>query len=179
MRIHTSNKRGEVLVTIVKNPADFEIARSRHWYRIPVDIAPKRWPPKWVAFYQPKIFGDEAYSVRSYARVQAIKTAMRRELFPDEPRNPKSKRLYFQLMLEPLEQLPAPIFSRRFRRLVFIPTTWKKFMQALEINDLYDESPLEDRLWAEFKRLQISAERHRHGGLVRLALQLETNFRSA
>jgi hypothetical protein len=52
-------------------------------------------------------------------------------------------------------------------------------MQALEINDLYDESPLEDRLWAEFKRLQISAERHRHGGLVRLALQLETNFRSA
>jgi very-short-patch-repair endonuclease len=43
--------------------------------------------------------------------------------------------------------------------LVFIPTTWEKFTQAVEINGLYDESPLEDRLWAEFKRLQISAER--------------------
>ena len=32
-------------------------------------------------------------------------------------------------------------------------------MNAVEINDLYDESPLEDRLWAEFKRLKISAER--------------------
>jgi len=32
-------------------------------------------------------------------------------------------------------------------------------LNAVEINDLYDESPLEDRLWAEFKRLEISAER--------------------
>lgn len=32
-------------------------------------------------------------------------------------------------------------------------------MNAIEINDLYDESPLEDRLWAEFKRHNISAER--------------------
>jgi hypothetical protein len=32
-------------------------------------------------------------------------------------------------------------------------------MHAVEINDLYDESPLEDRLWAEMKRLQIHAER--------------------
>jgi hypothetical protein len=121
MRNHNSNKRGEVLVAIINSPADFEIAQSQNWYRIPVDSAPKRWPPKWVAFYQPKIFGDEAYSVRYYARVQAIKTAMRRELFPEEPQNPKSKRLYFQLMLEPLEQLSAPIFSRRFRRLKCTP----------------------------------------------------------
>jgi very-short-patch-repair endonuclease len=48
---------------------------------------------------------------------------------------------------------------RRLRRIVFIPTTWQKLMSAVEINDLYDESPLEDRLWAELKGLQISAER--------------------
>jgi very-short-patch-repair endonuclease len=29
----------------------------------------------------------------------------------------------------------------------------------VEINDLYDESPLEDRLWAELKRHKIPAER--------------------
>lgn len=42
---------------------------------------------------------------------------------------------------------------------MFIPTTWQKFVAADEINDLYDESPLEDRLWAQLKRLSISAER--------------------
>ena len=59
----------------------------------------------------------------------------------------------------PLQRLPQPIFSRRRRLIVFIPTTWRKFVNAAEINDLYDESPLEDRLWAELKRLNISAER--------------------
>lgn len=66
---------------------------------------------------------------------------------------------YYKVLLEPLERLKKPILSRRFRRIVFIPTTWEKFKNAVEINDLFDESPLEDRLWAEFKRLQISAER--------------------
>lgn len=43
--------------------------------------------------------------------------------------------------------------------LCFISTTWGKFVTASEINDLFDESPLEDRLWAEFKRAGVGAER--------------------
>ena len=35
----------------------------------------------------------------------------------------------------------------------------KKFEAAVEINDLWDESPLEDRLWAIFKQARIRAER--------------------
>jgi len=123
MQTHLSNERGEVLVAIMNDPADFALAHEQHWYRIPVDSTPKRWPPQWLAFYQTKIFGDEAYSVRYYARIGALKTATRQELFPDESPNRKSKRIYHQLLLKPLECLPAPIFSRRFRRIVFIPTT--------------------------------------------------------
>lgn len=37
--------------------------------------------------------------------------------------------------------------------------SYTKFTSAVEINDLWDESPLEDRLWAELKRLAIWAER--------------------
>ena len=59
----------------------------------------------------------------------------------------------------PCKKLPQPILSRRYRRIVFIPTTWHKFANALEINDLYEGSPLEDRLWAAMKRTPISAER--------------------
>lgn len=156
-------QRGDVLVAIVNSHPDFVIARDKHWYRVPVDSQQKwlkdRWPPKWLALYQTKIFGEEAYSVRYYAKVQSIRTVYRWQLFPDEPSDPKATRQYHQLILEPLKRLESPILSRRRRRIVFIPSTWNKFTSAVEINDLYNESSLEEGLWAEFKRLQIQAER--------------------
>ena len=155
--------RGEVLVAILNNLLDFAVARDQHWYRIPVGSAHKwlkgRWPPRWLAFYQTKVFGSEAFAVNYYARVLGVRQVRRWQLFPDQPHDEKGRRRYYQLILEPLQRLPKPILSRRWRRIVFIPTTWQKFSSAGEINDLYDESPLEDHLWAELKRLQISAER--------------------
>jgi very-short-patch-repair endonuclease len=152
-------ERGQVLVAIVNNKADWSILWEQGWYRIPVAKAPKRWPPKWLAFYQTKVFGDEAFAVNYYGLVRDIQTVRRRELFPNEPSNPKSDRRYYQIYLHSLDRLPAPIYSRRWRRIVFIPTTWQKLSQAVEINDLFDESPLEDHLWAELKRLRLAAER--------------------
>ncbi len=156
-------KRGEVLVAIMNNPADFEILCTQHWYRIPVRSVSKwlqrRWPPSWLALYQTKVFGDEAYSIRYYGKVAEIRTVYRSELFPHEPRGPKSNERYYQLFIKNLQCLPKPILSRRWRRVVFIPTTWQKFSTAVEINDLYDDSVLEDKLWAEFKRNKIPAER--------------------
>ncbi|MBI3732442.1 MAG: DUF559 domain-containing protein [Chloroflexi bacterium] len=155
--------RGEVLVAIMNNRLDFQKARDEHWYRIPVPSAERwlkgRWPPEWLAFYHTKIFGDLAHAVHYYARVQAIHEVFRYQLFPDEPLDLKAHQRYYQLVLDPLIQRPDPIPSRRLRRIVFIPTTFEKFFSAIEINDLYDESSLEDRLWAEFKRRQIPAER--------------------
>jgi len=156
-------KRGEVLVAIMNKSQDMIIARDRQWYRIPVSsvksLLKERWPPKWLAFYQTKAFGDEAYAVNYYARVLHIRRVFRWQLFPDEPKHEKTQRRYYQLILSPLKRLPQSIYSRRWRLIVFIPTTWEKFVTASEINDLFDESPLEDRLWAELKRLKIYAER--------------------
>jgi very-short-patch-repair endonuclease len=152
-------RRGEVLVAIMNNQHDFGLLREELWYRVPVDTAPRRWPPRWLAFYQTKIFGDEAFAVHYYGRVRSIRVVRRHELFPQEPPNPKSDRRYYQVHLQSLERWEYPIFSRRRRRIVFIPTTWPKFANAVEINDLWDESPLEDRLWAELKRVAIWAER--------------------
>lgn len=157
------SQRGELLIAIINNRLDFNLAREKHWYRIPVSSKEKwlkeRWPPRWLALYQTKVFGREAYAINYYAKVLDIRQVFRWELFPNQPRNDKSNRRYYQLFLEPLRRLPNPISSRRRRRIVFIPTTWQKFVNAGEINDLYDESSLEDRLWAVFKRLQIQAER--------------------
>lgn len=160
------SERGEVLVAIINDKRDFAAVRQKHWYRIPVFSADKwlknRWPPQWLALYQTKAFGQERYSIRYYARVLRIRKASRRELFPSEPEGKKSTRVYYQLLLDEIQQLPQPILSRRWRRIVFIPTTWQKFASAVEINDLYDESPLEDRLWAELKRNRIPAERQEY-----------------
>ncbi len=161
----TSQKehRGEVLVAVMNNHDDFTIATDQHWYRIPVDsvdkFLKKRWPPQWLAFYQTKIFGHQAYTVYYYAKINKIQQVTRLKLFPHLPKDAKANKCYYQILLDPLQHLPKPIISRRWRRIVFIPTTWEKFNNAVEINDLYDESPLEDRLWAELKRLQIPAER--------------------
>jgi very-short-patch-repair endonuclease len=155
--------RGEVLVAILNNLLDLAVARDQHWYRIPVSSVDRwlrgRWPPEWLAFYQTKVFGGEAYAVNYCARVLDVRRRYRWQLFPDQPRDEKSRRVYYQLILEPLRRLDRPIISRRWRRIVFIPTTWEKFSRAVEINDLYDESPLEDALWAALKRYQIPAER--------------------
>ncbi len=132
---------GEVLITILNNRADLEIARDQHWYRIPANQVTKlkqrqSWQPKWLAFYQTKVFGAEAYTVHYYAEVTAIREVYRWELFPEEPRNAKSENRYCKLELSSLGQLSKPIISKRFRRITFIPTTWEKFMMAKEVSEL-------------------------------------------
>jgi very-short-patch-repair endonuclease len=152
-----------VLLSILNHPRDLALARDQHWYRIPVRSADKwlrrRWPPQWVAFYQTRIFGPEAFAVRYYTRVLEVRQVLRRELFPDQPHDEKALQCYYQLILGPLQQLDRPILSRRRRRIIFVQTTWHKFRSAAEINELSDESSLEDRLWAELKRHDLSAER--------------------
>lgn len=56
-------------------------------------------------------------------------------------------------------ELPKPIISHRGRQLLFIPTTWQKFITADEINDIFNDSPLEEKLWKELKRRRWPAER--------------------
>lgn len=153
----------EVLVAILRDRLDFNRLRQQLWYRIPVDSVQRRlrerWPPTWLAFYQTKVFGTSAYSIRYYGRVVDIRTVPRSEMFPDEPNEERARRLYYQVFLQSLHELPEPIPSRRLRRVVFIPTTWEKLAAAREINDLYDDSPLEDELWRHFRSRGIDAER--------------------
>jgi very-short-patch-repair endonuclease len=156
-------RQGEVLVAILNNRADMAIAQEQHWYRIPVSSVEKflkrRWPPEWLAFYQTSVFGNEKYTVNFCAKVLDITICDRCQLFPLEPPNAKSHKRYCKLILSPLQKLPQPIVSHRQRRITFIPTTLHKLTTAAEINDLYDDSPLEDQLWQACKSLQINAER--------------------
>jgi len=157
------SKRGEVLVAIINKQLDYAILREKLWYRIPISSVEKwlkeRWPPKWLAFYQTKAFGAEKHAINYFAEIIDIREVRRWQLFPNEPHDEKGSRRYYQMFVKSVQPLSKSIYSRRYRRIIFIPTTWEKFIKATEINDLYDESSLEDKLWAEFKQHNIPAER--------------------
>lgn len=157
------SKRGEVLVAIINNKLDFAILRDKLWYRIPTSSVKKwlkeQWHPKWLAFYQTSALGAEKHAVNYFGEVLNIRRVRRSQLFPDEPQDEKSNRYYYQIFFKSIQKLPKPIYSRRSRRIIFIPTTWEKFTTAIEVNDLYEGSSLENKLWAEFKQHNIPAER--------------------
>ena len=59
-----------------------------------------------------------------------------------------------------MQRLERPIISLRWRRITFIHTTWDRFLDATEINDLFVEGgEYVDRLYAALKERGIQAER--------------------
>lgn len=155
----------ELLVALLPRLSALDILRTESWYHMPVENMPGRWQtgwrPKAMAFYQGKVFGrEEAYKIRYSAEVDRIDIVPRRELFPDDEENQdKADKPYYRVSLRNLKFRYRPIVSYRPRRLVFLPTTLEKFEKAEQINDLFDGSPLEDRLWQTLKDNVILAER--------------------
>ncbi len=166
----------ELLVALLRDKKDFSILQTEGWYRIPVMHTPKRWPPDYIAFYQPRVFGENAFCIRYFGKVAQITQATRRELFPNEVESPISEKRYQRIQIVALEEVVSPIPARLARSVVFIPTTWRKFINANELNDLFDDSPLEDILWKELKKRNIPAERQWPVSIGNYAYQLDFAF---
>lgn len=149
-----------VLVGVMNNPRDWKIAQTMHWYRIPVERAPRQVGADYLAFYFTAAFEpDIRFSVAWYAPIYAYRLLTRAELLPDEADHPRAQARYFKLEIGPLCRLDPPIPSRRLRRITFIPTTLERLLHAQEINDLWDKGRGQDALWAALKAEGIDAER--------------------
>jgi very-short-patch-repair endonuclease len=148
-----------VLVAVMNDRRDFEIARHEGWYRIPLKRAPRRVGADYLAFYQTKAFGHEKWAVNYYAPTRRYRPVTRAELLPEEADHPRATEPYYKVEIGPLQRLPRPIPSKRLRRITFIPTTLERLLKAEEINDLWDRGSREDRLWETFKQEGIEAER--------------------
>jgi very-short-patch-repair endonuclease len=152
----------DTLIALMNNPRDFTIAQEQGWYRIPVRSAPvivREEQVKYLAFYHTKIFAEEAFSIRWCGEVRNLSIVRRRDLFPDLAYDPKANNEYYKIEFHPLCPLPQPVMSRRLRRILFISTTFARLQQARELNDIFQESPLEEKLWDAFKAEEIEAER--------------------
>lgn len=162
--VNTRKDHREVVVAFLKRPVDLLIARDRHWYRIPesTKIIPqciREGRIKTIAFYQPKSFGKRAFKIEFFAECSGVTVLKRRELLPDEPNHPNAENEYFKIEIGELLPLPNPILSHNPRRILFIPTTRERLFAATEINDVFHESLLEERMWNALRLRNIPAER--------------------
>ena len=146
------------------NTKDWQIANEQNWYRIPVGKAPliiteKR--AKYIAFYFPAVFGEEKkWKVTHFAKIKSITEIMRKELFPNEPLNPKSDTLYYKVCFEKMEVLSNPFVSRRGHRLVFFSTTEDKFFSgSTDFNSLFQSSFLETKMEKMIGGMKVEYER--------------------
>ncbi|MBL7981941.1 MAG: hypothetical protein JNL52_09050 [Flavobacteriales bacterium] len=155
-------EENHVLVAYLPTTKDLALAQREGWYRIPVEHAPKlisEGKATYIAFYQPRAFDDDRYTVRWYSPITGLAIRKRIEFLPDEPHDPNAHKDYYVVGCERLQQLPHPIRSKRPRRPIFFPTTLKRLFTAKDINQLFNDSPLENLLWNELCAAGIPAER--------------------
>ena len=137
-----------VLVTLINNPADLEIARVLGWYRIPLQTAPKTVRVDWLGFFLSAAFEDEKWSLRYIAPVLGHEMVRRRELLRGEIDHPRYDEPYFKLILGPLQTLTNPIVSQRWRRFSFLYATGARLLEAHDLTDLSLPASIKrDLLW--------------------------------
>lgn len=150
-----------VLVAYVPKPADFATIEREGWYRIPQAHAPKGLYAEYVAFYFGRNFGAKKWAIHHYAPNLGHELVTRRELLPAEPDHPRADKWYYKVQLGDLCSLSRPIVSLRWRRITFFHTTWDRFQDAVEINDLFvDGGKYVDRLYAALKDRGLQPERN-------------------
>lgn len=149
------------LVGIVPRKNLWEIIQKEKWYHIPVESASKNAEfAEYLGFYFPAVFGkDLQYKISYCAKVDKVDIVKRIELFPEEKQHKRADKEYFKFNLRAIKRLPTPIPSLSWRRIAHIPTSYEKMLAAEEINDLYDTSPLEDKMYCELKKRKITTER--------------------
>lgn len=150
-----------VLVGVMPDPRDFDIARDQHWYRIPARQVRHGIHAEYIAFYFTRKFSaDLRWAIHFFARRTGHELVRRAELIPEQPDHPRANEQYYKIQLGPIRQKDPPIVSVRWRRITFIQTTWDRFVAAREINDLYkSDDALVDRLYHVLRDRGIQPER--------------------
>jgi len=141
---------------------DLLIAVHDKWYRIPVKSAPiivRENKIKYLALYQGTRFKDSPSQIQWYGEVKRITVHKRIELFPEENYDPNANEDYYKIELAKIHELSNPIKAIRPRRINFIITAYDRFIQAKELNEVFLESYIEEKVWDALKSEGIDAER--------------------
>lgn len=162
-----------ILVAVMNNQRDFEIARLLGWYRIPLRSAPKIIAVDYLAFYQTASFGEERWRINYIAPVRGHELATRAELLREEQNHPHSQQEYFKISLGSLIKLPHPIHAEGWRRITFLYTTGEYFNQAQTINELVVKEEERSLLWKALRERALLHDQYRTGENSNLELDPE------
>lgn len=126
----------DVLVAVLKSPADLDRLLTEKWYRIPAAFTPTR-PFAFIAFYQPAAFGAAGKRIRYYAEVVSRETVKRVDLLPHEPRHPRAADEYVRFRFDTISELARPIQNLIPRRVTFGFTTLERLRSSENLLELY------------------------------------------
>ncbi len=148
-----------VLVALIPQPRDLEIARLLGWYRVPLRTAPKVINVDYLAFYQASAFGEEhRWRIESFAEVRGNELTTRAELLRDEPDHPRAREEYYKIQIGPMEKLAHPITADKWRRLTFLYTTGEYLLGARTLNDLVVKSDERQVLWQSLRERALNEQ---------------------
>lgn len=136
-----------VLVAVMTDPRDLEIARLFGWYRIPLRTAPKVIAVDYLAFYQTKAFKENRWCIQYIAQVRGYELTTRGELLRDDLDHPRTNEEYYKVQIGQLEELPNSILADKWRRITFLYTTGEYLLNAETVNDLVVQSEERRILW--------------------------------
>jgi len=155
------NPSSLILIAVMNDRRDLEIARLLGWYRIPFRSAPKVVAVDYLAFYQTAAFGEQKQRIEYLAPVMGHELTTRLELLHDEPDHPHAQREYYKIQIGPLIRLEKPIPAGPWRRITFFYTTGEYLLQAQSINDLI--VPAEERqvLWKALRERSEQEQQYR------------------
>jgi hypothetical protein len=136
-----------ILVVVMNEPRDLEIARLLGWYRIPLRSSPKVVAVDYLAFYQTGQFEQDKWRIRYIAPVRGHELTTRAELLRDELEHPRALQEYFKIQIGSLIELPQPIPAGKWRRITFFYTTGEYLMKAVTVNDLLVHNEEHKTLW--------------------------------
>ncbi|NMB55983.1 MAG: hypothetical protein GYA15_14915 [Leptolinea sp.] len=141
-----------ILVGVLPEPRDLEIARLLGWYRIPLKSAPKVIDVDFLAFYQTGAFGEEhRWKIEYFCPVRGHELVTRADLFRDEPDHRRAHEEYYKLSLGPLEMVRNSIKADSWKRITFLYTLGELFNKAATIGELVVHSENRQILWRSLR----------------------------
>jgi hypothetical protein len=153
-KLNPRNK--SVLVGVLKDKRDKKILSKEHWYRIPTAHFPRR-KFKYIAFYQPAIFGKSGKRIEYYAKVLKTEVRRRIDLIPKEQGHPRARDTYVKIVVGDLKKLSRPIRNIIPRRISFGFTSLKKLLSSKNILELYGVLPTEITIKRALNRLGVKS----------------------
>lgn len=162
-----------VLIAVMNDPRDLEIARLLGWYRIPLRSAPKVIAVDFLAFYQTAAFGADKWRIRFIAPVTGNELTTRIELLRDELDHPHANLEYYKVQLGPLIELPQPVLAEDWRRITFLYTTGEYLLNARTVNDLVVANHERPLLWQALRERMGQSNAYHAGDAPELDLRPE------